>query len=153
MQKTTEYSTRRSELENENLKSLCLELLGSPLVVDTDYEPENEGDPIAYRTEDYSFMFVPQMDDPVMSGRTLLGQKPIEGRYRYSVEIGVSSGGSYWEPPDYDQVEIGREDSLAKCIGVAAHYLLDRKIEGIGEGLYWDMESKLENKFQDPWKE
>jgi hypothetical protein len=147
MQKQSEYSNRRAEIEHENLKSLCLELLGSALVVDTDYVPENEGDPIAYRTEDYSFMFVPQMDDPVMSGRTLLGQKPIPGKYRYSVEVGVSSGGSYWEPPDYDQVEIGREDSLSKCIGIAAHYLLDQKIQGIQEDLYWGMESKLNKEF------
>lgn len=146
---TKTYSERRSELEWETTNKLAVEFLGSPLVIDEDYEPENEGDPLAYRTEDHSFMFVPQMDDPVMSERTLLGQKPIPGRYHYSVEIGVSSGGSYWEPPDYDQVEIAREDSLRKAIGAAAHYLLDKKLEGFGEGEYWAMEGTLEKEFPD----
>jgi hypothetical protein len=149
MQEQSAYSLRYAELEKENLHKLSLELLGSPLVVDTDYEPENEGDPIAYRTEDRMFMFVPQMDDPVLTMPTLRGQNPT-GRYHFSIEIGVSSGGSYWEPPDYDQVEIGREDGLAKCIGAAAHYLFDQKIQSIGESLYWDMQNKLEREFPNP---
>jgi hypothetical protein len=141
------YSERKKELEWENLNKLSLEFLKSPLVVDTDYEPENEGDPLAYRTEDYAFMFVPQMDDPVMSERTLLWKHPLPGRYRYSVEIGVSSGGSYWEPPDYDQVEIAREDSLGKAIGAAAHWILDQAINGFSEGWYWEMEGIMEKEF------
>ena len=153
MQTPSPYSIRKSELEFENLQELSKQLLGSPIVIDEEYEVENKDDPVAYRTEDYAFMFVPQLDDPVMGGRTLTGQKIIPGKYRYSVEIGVSSGGSYWEPPDYDQVEIAREDSLMRCIGAAAHYILDQKINGIAEGLYWDMESKLEKEFPDPLRE
>lgn len=149
----TEYSKRKKELEWENMVKFSLEFLGSELVVDTEYEPENEGDPIAYKTKDDAFMFVPQLDDPVMGGRTLLGQKPIEGRYRYSVEIGVSSGGSYWEPPDYDVVEIAREDSIGKAIGAAAHWILDQKIDGYTEGWYWETEGILEKEFPDIWKD
>ena len=72
----TEYSKRRSELQMENLKNLSKEFLGSDLVSDTDYEVENDGDPLAYKTENDAFMFVPQMDDPVMSEKTLRGQHP-----------------------------------------------------------------------------
>ena len=145
------YSQRKEELQRENLNKFCLEFLKSPLVIDTDYEVENEGDPVAYRTEDYAFMFVPHLDDPVMSGRTLRGQHPIPGRYRYSVEIGVSSGGSYWEPPDYDVMEIAREDSLEKAIAAAAHWILDQNISNFSEGNYWDMENTLEKEFPPSW--
>lgn len=147
------YTERRKELDWENLNKLSLEFLKSPLVVDTDYEPENEGDPLAYRTEDYAFMFIPQMDDPVMSRRTLKGQHPIPGRWRYSVEIGVSYGGSYWEPPDYDQVEIAREDSLVKAIASAAHWILDQKINGFSEECYWETQSILEKEFYDAYND
>ena len=149
---TKDYSQRRKELEFLNIQELCLKFLKSPLVIDTDYELEAE--PHAYKTEDDMFFFVPQLDDPVMSQRTLLGDpKPIEGRYRYSIEVVQGDGGSYWEPPDYDQVEIGREDSLEKAITFAAHYLLDINLNGEGEGSYYNMESTLEKEFHSHWNE
>lgn len=146
---TNDYTTRRKELEFQNLQALCLKFLGSPLVEDTDYELTQDGEYYTYKTEDDMFFFVPQLDDPVMSERTLTGQKPIEGRYRYSIEVIQGDGGSYWEPPDYDQVEIGREDSLEKAIAFAAHYLLDIQLNGESEGLYWNMESTLEKECPD----
>ena len=144
------YSQRRSEIEEINLQSLCQEFLGSKLVVDTDCEKEQDGDPDAFKTEDGMFYFVPQLDDPVMSGATIAHPAlPVLGKYRYSVEIGVTSGGSYLGPPDYDQVEIGREDSLCKAIGLAAHYILDQKMDGKSEGDYWNMEAILEKEYPD----
>jgi hypothetical protein len=146
----TDYSARREELILNNVKEFCLKFLGSPLVIDTDYEVEKEGDPPAYKTEDNAFFFVPQLEDPVMSGRTLLGQHPIPGRYHYSVEIMTCDGGSYWEPPDYDQVEIERADSLSNAIAAAAHWILDQQLDGYREGEYWNMEAILEKEFPNP---
>lgn len=146
MQAQSDYGKRKKELEMEYLSKYCLEILGSRLVEDTDYEETQDGEYHTYKTEDEMFMFVPQLDDPVMSGRTLRGERPT-GRYHYSVEVGVYSGGSYWEPPDYDQVEIGRGDGLYQCIRIAAHYLLDQKMDCIGEGQYFEIESQLDKEF------
>ncbi len=146
MQTNTDYKNRQSQLEQEGLNTFCMKILDSELVIDTDYEPENEGDPIAYRTKDHMFMFVPKMDDPVVR-KTLRGDRKIHNQYRYSVEVGMSIGGDHWSPPDYDQVEIARGDSLFECISLAAHYLLDQKIQHINEEIYWDMHYKLEDEF------
>jgi hypothetical protein len=133
---------------------MCEKFLKAKLVVDTDYEIENDGDPIAYKTEDSMFFFVPQLDDPVMSHRTLVGnEKPIPGRFKYSIEIVKSDGGSYWEPPSYDQAEIGRANSLSACIEVAAHYLLDLELDNVGESEFWGIESIMEKEYPTVFKD
>lgn len=149
------YSQTQKELENANLFSLAETLLGSKLIVDPDYEKENQEDPDAYRTEDLAFSFTPLLDCPVMSpARIGKDPKPLPGRFHYAVEITKCfPSNSRMEPDDYDQVEIARSTSIQKAIGEAAHYLLDQKIEGVGEELYWQTQSELEKMFPDPLKD
>lgn len=131
------YSERDKELDQEMLNKFSLQFLKSELVVDTEYEPENEGDPLAYRTKDYEFMFVPHVKD---------------GTIEYSIEVGVTCGGSYWEPPDYDQVEIGRAVNLSKAITTAARWTFDQSMNNFMEGLYHEKIAILEKEFPVPFE-
>lgn len=147
---TKTYEQRKQELEMENLNKLSIQFLGSPLVEDTDWEMDSEGNEHhSYRTEDGAYIFVPQLNNPVMA-RTLREERKT-GRYHYSVEIGVSSGGSYWETPDYDQVEIAREPNLFKAIIAAAHHRLNQDINGFSEGMFWDTQNILDSEFPPEW--
>lgn len=99
-------------------------ILGSPLVPSDSHDEEG-----ALMTNQGEWYFVPHHDDCVR-GRPTIAEPGghLTDRPRWGLEAGKWSGGSYWEPPDFDLVEIDRFDSLEKAIAGAAHYLLDQKL-------------------------
>ena len=141
-----EYKERKEQLEFEALKEICRHFLKSELVIDTDFE-RFEGYLPAYKTADDAFFFTPLMGNPVMRGRTLLGEKPIPNRFWYALRVIQCLPGGRWEPDEYDVVEINRAESIQNCILLAAKYFLSQEFSNAAEASYWNIEAQLQKEF------
>ena len=136
----------RQEIIAKYQDKLCQEVLGLKLVPSDSHEVEEGHTLTPLMTDNQEFYFIPIFDDPVMGCRTILNSepKPLPNRYHYAIEVIQTTGGGYWQPPDCDLVEVGREESLEKAIGFAAHYQLDQKLNCIGEAIFWEQEKEME---------
>lgn len=139
------FSEADKKFGKERVEAFCLALLGSELVESNSHEDQPDGSPLAYMTADETFYFVYDLSDPVVT-QPRIGKPgaPIPGRYHVGVEVVKRTPGNHSEPDEFDLMEIGREESLDKAIALAAHRLLEWKIDSVGESLFWEKERKME---------
>jgi hypothetical protein len=143
-----------AEIEAWYESEWAIRVLGDGGLVPSDSHEENEENqhqPLM--TEGKVWYFVPRYDDPVVATRTIRPgwDAPVHhtGRPRWGVEVLVCHSNYPHEPDDYDFKELGRADSLLEAIALAAHAALDDKLQGIGEGLYYEKEVKLQPHIED----
>lgn len=120
-----QYGQYEDFYERKALESLTESLLGESLL-----PMDDDGMPGCFRTSNHSFYFI-LTDEPVMGGRTLAGQKPIPGRFKFSVQ-------------NPEEKEFAKTDSLGEAIEAAAHEMLNWKIRSMGESLFWQKHAKME---------
>lgn len=92
-----------------------------------------------YETESGQWMFV-ETEDFVMTRPTIREPKGHKtDRRKWQVQVMVSDGGSYWEPPSTDIIDVGEpQDSLWDAIKTAALVEAKQTIDNIAEGIGMD---------------
>jgi hypothetical protein len=109
------------KLENEMSKAL----IGGELKKATLFD--------GYECDGFFFM---ETDVPVMTEPTILSpQGKNTGRKMWTVETVSVSGGSYWNPPDCDEVEVCDGKSLLDAIINLGYFLAREKVNNIAESI------------------
>ncbi len=136
-------------MNTEQEEALCKALLKEELIRD-DQADEGVG---AYQTKSGQWYFL-ETNDFVMTRPTIREpQGHKTDRHKWQVQVCVTSGGSYWEPPDTDIVDVGEpQDSLWDAIKTAAlaeaKQNIDNIAQGIGEDFLMREDQQLPNNIE-----
>lgn len=96
-----------------------------------------------------------QNDEDVMSHPRIGHPPEPTGKKMWIVEIGVQSGGSYWEPPDYDVVQTGSPqpslwDAIKEASRVGHENDIGNICESVAETFLLMEEKQAEEYFNNP---
>lgn len=109
---------------------------------------ENDNGETGFSCNGYFFY---QTDEPVMTGPTILHPEGKDtGKKKWIAETVVVSGGSYWQPPDEDIVEVAKTDSLISAIVEVAKQEAIQRIQDIAfsvNEIWWSKQEKFEEAY------
>lgn len=109
------------KLENEMAKAL----IGKELKKSSDFD--------GYECDGFFFM---ETSVPVMTEPTILHPEGLDtGRKMWTVETVEVSGGSYWNPPDCDEVQVCEGKSMLDAIINLGYFLARQRVDHIAESI------------------
>lgn len=71
----------------------------------------------------------------------------------FCIYAGVSSPGSYWEPPDYDVAEVDSKRSIWDCVLRIQRAIFDERLEALGENAAYRRDDTLKALYPDDFKD
>lgn len=84
-----------------------------------------------------------ETDEPVFTEPSILCPLGTDtGRKKWIVQTVIERGGSFWEPPDYDEVEVLKADSLLSAIVETAKAQAAAKIHDTAQAVSDEWYSK-----------